>query len=59
MAAWREMNAQAPRAAAHGRGGKADAITYKTNLSLEEAIQILNVDKKLDLQQVIKVNSRS
>lgn len=44
--------------AAAARGGKegvVDALTRKTGMSLEEACQILNVQKDADLTQLTKV----
>jgi import inner membrane translocase subunit TIM16 len=44
--------------AAAARGGKEgvmDALTRKTGMSLEEACQILNVQKEADLAQLTKV----
>lgn len=44
--------------AAAARGGKegvVDALTRKTGMSLEEACQILNVQKEADLAQLTKV----
>lgn len=52
--------AQGGGAAARGgaKGGAVDALTRKTGLSLEEACQILNVEKDADLSKITKVQSK-
>lgn len=42
-------------AARGGKDGVMDALTRKTGMSLEEACQILNVQKDADLTQLTKV----
>ncbi|KAI7861372.1 Pam16-domain-containing protein [Spinellus fusiger] len=61
IAAYKQAAANAaqgggPAAAARGsaKEGTVDALTRKTGLSLEEACQILNVNKDVDLTQLTK-----
>ncbi|ORY95770.1 Pam16-domain-containing protein [Syncephalastrum racemosum] len=59
VAAYKQAAANAaqgggPAARAGAKASAVDALTRKTNMTLEEACQILNVTREADLQQITK-----